>query len=41
VRERWWSGGLPRVYLQVVTDGSPALLLAVEEGRWRVEGVYD
>ena len=40
--ERWWTGeGSRRAYVQVVPDGAPALLLAVERGAWRVEGVYD
>ncbi|MPV35763.1 DNA polymerase Y family protein [Georgenia subflava] len=40
--ERWWSGqGRRRAYVQVVPDGAPALLLALEQGAWRVEGVYD
>ncbi|KAE8762259.1 DNA polymerase Y family protein [Georgenia thermotolerans] len=42
VTERWWSAeGRRRAYLQVVPDGAPALLLAVERGAWQVEGVYD
>lgn len=42
VAERWWSAeARRRAYLQVVPDGAPALLLAVEGGRWQVEGVYD
>lgn len=40
--ERWWSGqGRRRAFVQVVPDGAPALLLALESGTWRVEGVYD
>lgn len=40
--ERWWSDqGRRRAYVQVVPDGAPALLLAVDRGRWQVEGVYD
>ncbi|TRW46235.1 DNA polymerase Y family protein, partial [Georgenia yuyongxinii] len=42
VTERWWSAeGRRRAYVQVVPDGAPALLLAVERGAWQVEGVYD
>jgi protein ImuB len=49
VEERWWEpdGGRRRARLQVALDGpaagsaSPALLLACENGRWRIEGVYD
>ncbi|WP_448071852.1 Y-family DNA polymerase [Georgenia yuyongxinii] len=42
VTERWWSTeGRRRAYVQVVPDGAPALLLAVERGAWQVEGVYD
>lgn len=40
VNERWWSGGQPRTYLQVVCD-DVALLLAGEGERWWVEGIYD
>ncbi|WP_418608335.1 hypothetical protein [Georgenia sp. SUBG003] len=40
--ERWWSDqGRRRAYVQVVPEGAPALLLAVERGRWQVEAVYD
>ncbi len=40
--ERWWAAEASRrAYVQVVPDGAPALLLAVERGAWRVEGVYD
>ncbi|MFH5822698.1 DNA polymerase Y family protein [Georgenia sp. AZ-5] len=42
VTERWWSAeGRRRAYVQVVPDGAPALLLALEGGTWQVEGVYD
>lgn len=40
VHERWWAGGHPRVYLQVVC-GDTALLLAGAAEDWWVEGVYD
>ncbi|GAA4422589.1 DNA polymerase Y family protein [Georgenia halophila] len=40
--ERWWSEqGRRRAYVQVVPEGVPALLLALERGAWCVEGVYD
>lgn len=41
VRERWWAGGVPRVYLQVVCGEEVALLLCGAGGSWWVEGVYD
>ena len=40
VHERWWAGGRPRTYVQVVC-GQTALLLAGEGESWWVEGVYD
>jgi protein ImuB len=40
VHERWWAGGRPRTYVQVVC-GETALLLAGEGDSWWVEGVYD
>lgn len=40
VHERWWAGGRPRTYLQVVC-GETALLLAGEGESWWVEGIYD
>ncbi|GAB2975949.1 DNA polymerase Y family protein [Actinotalea caeni] len=40
VHERWWAGGRPRTYVQVVC-GEIALLLAGEGDSWWVEGVYD
>ncbi|MFD1718122.1 DNA polymerase Y family protein [Georgenia deserti] len=40
--ERWWSEqARRRAYLQVVPDGVPAMLLALERGAWQVEGLYD
>ncbi len=41
VAERWWSGHRRRAHLQVVADDGTAALLAVERGRWWLEGVYD
>jgi protein ImuB len=42
VEERWWDadGGRRLARLQVAVEGA-ALLLACENGRWLVEGVYD
>lgn len=40
VHERWWAGGRPRTYVQVVC-GETALLLAGEGESWWVEGFYD
>lgn len=40
VHERWWAGGRPRTYIQVVC-GETALLLAGESESWWVEGIYD
>jgi protein ImuB len=40
VHERWWAGGRPRTYVQVVC-GEAALLLAGEGESWWVEGMYD
>jgi hypothetical protein len=41
VTDRWWSGRRRRAHLQVVTEAGTAALLAVERGRWWLEGVYD
>ena len=43
VEERWWEpdGGRRRARLQVTVRDGPALLLACENSRWRVEGIYD
>ncbi|MDD9208071.1 DNA polymerase Y family protein [Georgenia sp. 10Sc9-8] len=42
VAERWWaSDRRRRAYLQVALSAAPALLLALEDGAWWVEGVYD
>ncbi len=43
VEERWWEpdGGRRRARLQVTVVDGPALLLACENSRWRVEGIYD
>ncbi|MEE6286094.1 DNA polymerase Y family protein [Georgenia sp. MJ173] len=42
VAERWWSGERRRrAWLQVTVAGAPALLLALADGEWWVEGVYD
>ncbi len=40
VHERWWAGGRPRTYVQVVCD-DVALLLAGDDQAWWVEGIYD
>lgn len=45
VDERWWdscnaSTG-PTARAQVVLDDERALLLVFDEGRWRVEGIYE
>jgi protein ImuB len=43
--ERWWSPAQAgrQARLQVVLDGAEpsAFLLAIQDGDWRVEGVYD
>ncbi|MHB8329417.1 MAG: hypothetical protein ACYDD6_07335 [Acidimicrobiales bacterium] len=41
--ERWWStrGHRRRARMQVVTAGGTAYLLALERGRWWLEGAYD
>jgi protein ImuB len=41
--ERWWDPDRARrrARFQVTTDDGAAYLLAVEGGRWHVEGVYD
>jgi protein ImuB len=41
--ERWWDTGRSRrrARFQVVTEEGRAYLLALEDGRWHVEGVYD
>ncbi|HEX6468553.1 MAG TPA: DNA polymerase Y family protein [Streptosporangiaceae bacterium] len=41
--ERWWDPDQARrlARFQVVTDDGRAYLLAIEGGRWRVEGIYD
>jgi protein ImuB len=43
VAERWWDPDQARrlVRFQMVTDEGRAYLLALEGGRWQVEGVYD
>ncbi|HLS26264.1 MAG TPA: DNA polymerase Y family protein [Beutenbergiaceae bacterium] len=41
VSQRWWAGGRPRTYLQVVCTNGPALLLCSEGHGWWVEGIYD
>lgn len=42
VSERWWSGELrARVYLQILLEGGPGALVAVEGGDWWLEGIYD
>ncbi|MEE6296536.1 DNA polymerase Y family protein [Georgenia wangjunii] len=42
VAERWWSPDRRRrAWLQVSVAGAPALLLALADGTWWVEGVYD
>lgn len=42
ITERWWgAAGQRGAYLQVAPQFGPALLLAVRQGRWFVEGVYD
>ncbi|HEY7484736.1 MAG TPA: DNA polymerase Y family protein [Streptosporangiaceae bacterium] len=43
VSERWWDPAQARrrARFQVVTDEGRAYLLALEGGRWCVEGVYD
>jgi protein ImuB len=41
--ERWWDGAARRrrARIQVVTAAGAAHLLAVEAGRWHLEGTYD
>ncbi|MFC7406883.1 DNA polymerase Y family protein [Georgenia alba] len=40
--ERWWTDqGRRRAYVQVVPEGVPAMLLALERGSWQLEGIYD
>jgi protein ImuB len=41
--ERWWDPDHARrlARFQVVTDDGLAYLLAIEGGRWQVEGIYD
>ncbi len=41
--ERWWDPATHRrrARIQVVTAGGEAHLLALESGRWHVEGTYD
>ncbi|MFI0372315.1 DNA polymerase Y family protein [Actinomadura sp. 1N219] len=41
--ERWWDADRSRrrARFQVTTDDGAAYLLAVEGGRWHIEGVYD
>ncbi|TDD31118.1 DNA polymerase Y family protein [Actinomadura sp. KC06] len=41
--ERWWDADRARrrARFQVTTDDGAAYLLAVEGGRWHIEGVYD
>ncbi|UFU05000.1 DNA polymerase Y family protein [Ruania halotolerans] len=41
VHERWWTGGRPRHYLQVVGERGSALLLAGDGEQWWAEGIYD
>ncbi|WP_018657801.1 DNA polymerase Y family protein [Actinomadura flavalba] len=43
VAERWWDPARARrrARFQVVTDRGRAYLLAVEDGDWRIEAVYD
>ncbi|SED93598.1 protein ImuB [Ruania alba] len=41
VHERWWAGGRPRHYLQVVEEDGVALLLAGDGEQWWAEGIYD
>lgn len=45
VDERWWDSGHaatgPTARAQVVLDDERALLLVFDEGRWRVEGIYE
>lgn len=42
VVQRWWGDGVGRqVYLQVTLDGGQALLLALRDGVWRLEALYD
>ena len=42
VAERWWSAERRRrAWLQVTVAGGTALLLALADGEWWVEGVYD
>ena len=41
--ERWWEPGaaVRRARFQVVTDDGRAWLLAVQDGAWLIEAVYD
>lgn len=40
--ERWWEpDGRRRARFQLAVEGGPALLLALEGGRWTTEAVYD
>lgn len=42
VVQRWWGDGAGRqVYLQVTLVGGHALLLALRDGVWRLEALYD
>jgi protein ImuB len=43
IDERWWDTGVHRrrARFQVVTAEGEAYLLAIDRGRWMVEGVYD
>jgi protein ImuB len=43
VDEQWWDTAVRRrrARLQVVTVGGEAYLLALDRGRWVVEGSYD
>ena len=42
VTQRWWGdAGARAVYLQVVLGDGRAVLLALREGVWRVEALYD
>lgn len=42
VVQRWWGdGGSRQVYLQAVLAGGQAVLLALRDGVWRLEALYD
>jgi protein ImuB len=42
VVQRWWGeGGSRQVYLQVVLVGGQAVLLALRDGVWHLEALYD